>query len=366
MALSAIAEATSSTESTQQNNPQTNQAIQNNNAPATATPPAATAQPRPLQRVVIPNQTIRNRIQPNPNVVTQPNVPSQAAPVIPPAALRQPLRSGVVDSRFRNDPIFLQNQTMIQRPLTLRERIAARQALRGPDVGLWFGRPIDRGLVISDVAITGPIARFGFLEGDRVVSVGGQPVVNEADFMRDLLTGNPNPVEVVVSRDGRNQSIVVDPTMLYEQNVAPVVEPLEQFGVVLDDRFNDRVVVWRVLPYSPAYYAGFRPGDVITTLSGQPFTDRVTFERAVTGLPAGEATLQVRRGNGMRNLVVEVPTFERTARRVGVGPAAVGDQAKKRAASGVVVPTEEQQKTQPLDPARPNLQGGPREPRANQ
>jgi hypothetical protein len=114
---------------------------------------------------------------------------------------------------------------------------------------------------------------------------------------------------------------------------------------------------------------------VITTLSGQPFLTRTQFEQAIAGLPAGEATLQVRRGDQPRELVVDVPTLVRpvphiSARpvtpsnvRVDIPPA---DRSKKRAATGVTVPNSDELKTnQPLDAARPNIQGGEREPRAN-
>jgi S1-C subfamily serine protease len=369
LALFAMPQTASNAENRTQ---QSEQAIHTDNVPAIPAAPAVNAQPRAKERAPVKQgQAIgTNRLQPNPVVITQPNVITQPVPPNPPSTLRPPARAG--QPGFQSNPIYLQNQTVLQRPLTLRDRVASRQVLRGPDIGLWFGRPVGGGLVISDVETTGPIARLGFREGDRIVSVNGQPVVSEADFMRFALTGNDNPVETVVVRDGLNQRIIMDPTVLYQQSVVPVVEPLEQFGIVLDDRFNDRVVVWRVLPGTPAFYAGFRPGDVIATLSGQPFTTRSQFEQAIAGLPAGEVALQVRRGDRPRDLVVDVPTFVRPAPHVAARPVTPGNvdttgQFKKPAGAGVVVPDQNQLKTdQPLDPARPNLQGGPREPRANQ
>jgi len=264
-----------------------------------------------------------------------------------------------MDRTIESNPTNWHNRSVSQRPQSLRERIAARQVLRGPDIGLWFGRPVrGGGLVINDIATTGPIARFGFLEGDRIVPVNGQPVLSEADFTRSFLTGATNPIEVVVVRDGRNQSIVVDPTAFYQESFAPTVEPLEQFGIVLDDRFDDRIVVWRVLPQSPAFYAGFRPGDVITTASGETFATRTQFERALAAMPAGEVALQIRRGNRVRDLMVNVPTFQRAVPHVSARPVAPGD--------GRGVPNSDNQKTnQPLEPPGSSPQGVPREPRAN-
>jgi len=211
--------------------------------------------------------------------------------------------------------------------------------------------------VISDVVTTGPFARLGFVEGDRIISVNGNPALTEPDFMQLLLANNANPVDVVVFRNGRNQRIVVDPTILAQENFVPEVSPLEQFGIVLDDRFNDRVVVWQVLPQSPAFYAGFRPGDVVTTLSGQPFRTRAEFENAVVGMRAGQANVQVRRGDRARNLVIDVPQFTRTAQRSAIGQRA-GDRIEGRT-QGIDQGGNNPRINQPQNnPAVPNVRGG--------
>jgi hypothetical protein len=184
--------------------------------------------------------------------------------------------------------------------------------------------------------------------------------------MQFLVANNANPVEVIVFRNGRNERIVVDPTILTQENFVAEVQPLEQFGIVLDDRFNDRVVVWQVLPQSPAFYAGFRPGDVVTTLSGQPFRTRAEFETAVVGLRAGQANVQVRRGDRARDLIVDVPQFTRTAQRNAVGQRA-GDRIEGRGAiQSEQGSTREIQRSgnnrgtiQPQNnPAVPNVRGG--------
>jgi C-terminal processing protease CtpA/Prc len=185
--------------------------------------------------------------------------------------------------------------------------------MRGPDIGLWFNRGNRDGLVISDVSTRGPIAHLGFREGDRIVSVNGHRVSGESEFINYLLTSNDSRVAVIVTRDGRDETIYVEPTQFTEDYNTPQVEPLEQFGVVLDDRYDDRIVVWRVIPRSPAYYAGIREGDVISTFGDRPYKTRTEFETSVRDMKAGEANLQVRRGDKTRDLSVDVPEFERGA-----------------------------------------------------
>jgi len=178
---------------------------------------------------------------------------------------------------------------------------------RGPDIGLWFNRGSRDGLVISDVSPRGPIARFGFREGDRIVSVNGHRVSGEDDFMRYVLHGDSDRVTVIVYRDGREQTIYVEPAVFNEDSEVAEVDPMERFGIILDDRYDDRIVVWRVIPRSPAYYAGFRAGDVITTFGDHPYHTRNEFEHSVTGWKAGDVNVQVRRGENTRKLSVDVP-----------------------------------------------------------
>ena len=73
---------------------------------------------------------------------------------------------------------------------------------------------------------------------------------------------------------------------------------------------------------------------------------------------AGEAVVRVRRGDSARELAVDVPAFQQAVPHVSARPIAPGD------ARGI--PNNDQQKiNQPPEPAGPNLQDSPREPRAN-
>jgi C-terminal processing protease CtpA/Prc len=267
-----------------------------------------------------PKQNIQ-QTQPNRNAVAQPNLPVQPGVQNQqaPTNLQNPAGIDNRANSLQNNQRSGANLTVPQAQGILRQRTAFRPTeMRGPDIGLWFNRATRDGLVISDVSNRGAIAKFGFREGDRIVSVNGRAVISEPQFIEFLLTGNVNRADVVVFRDGRNQTIVVDPAVLTQEYAYTEVAPLEQFGIVLDDRFNDRIVVWRVIPQSPAFYAGFRPGDVITTLSGQPFRTRAEFEQAVVGLRSGQANVQVRRGDRTRDLLVDVPQFQRSAPGTGI------------------------------------------------
>ena len=192
--------------------------------------------------------------------------------------------------------------------------------LRTPDIGLWFDRKAREGLVISDIGTQGPITKLGFKEGDRIVSANGKKVSRESDFM-DCLLSNNSRVDVIVTRDGREETIQVDPALLLEDYGSTEVAPLEQLGIIVDDRYDDRIVVWRVLPRSPAYYAGIRAGDVLGTLDSHQLRSRQELEKSVATLTPGEVGVEVRRNDRNRELTVDVPRFEtRAERRTALRP----------------------------------------------
>src|SRR4029450_1999448 len=97
-------------------------------------------------------------------------------------------------------------------------------------------------------------------------------------------------------------------------------DPVEHFGVVLDDRYDDRVVAWKVIPQSPAYYAGIRAGDVFTTFRGQPVTTRNDFVKGFTNLNQGNVPVQVRRGERTRDYTVDVPRYQARTERTALRP----------------------------------------------
>jgi C-terminal processing protease CtpA/Prc len=193
----------------------------------------------------------------------------------------------------------------------------SRHNMRGPDIGIWFGRNSGNGLIIVDVSSKGAIAQYGFHEGDRIVSVNGHRVTTEADFIQYVLHSDVDRVKIIVVRDGREQIIYVEPAALTREYEAvdTQVDPLERFGIIVDDRYDDRIVVWRVIPRSPAYYAGFQPGDVVVNFGGHPYKTRTEFERGASEWKEGEVNVEVRRGEKTRQLSADVPRYDRANAR---------------------------------------------------
>jgi predicted metalloprotease with PDZ domain len=183
------------------------------------------------------------------------------------------------------------------------------KSARSADFGLWFNRATDRGLVVSDVGTTGAVAKLGFDEGDRIITVNGQKVASENEFVQYLLADNVRSkrVEVVVFRGDKQQMVYVEPSVLVKEYTTITVDPLEDYGLIIDDRYTDRIVIWRVIPRSPAYYAGIRAGDVITVFNGNNVTTVGALRASVRAAPPGNVSMSVSRSSKIRVYQIEAP-----------------------------------------------------------
>jgi predicted metalloprotease with PDZ domain len=183
--------------------------------------------------------------------------------------------------------------------------------MRSADLGVWFDRSVRNGLVIADVAADAALAQVGFSEGDRIVSVNGRTITTEQDFLRYVMAENVRqPVNVIVMRDNQQETLVIDPAVIRERYTTVRTDPLERFGVILDDRVSDRLIVWRVIPRSPAFYAGIRAGDEITMFAGQRIADPTKFVQIVERTDPGMIPVQVSRSGRVREIEVEYPQYQ--------------------------------------------------------
>lgn len=192
------------------------------------------------------------------------------------------------------------------------ERVEAFRAdfLRAPDFGLWFQRRVDRGLIVADVATSGAISKVCFEEGDRILAVNDQKVATEVEFVRSIFVEpvRLRPVKIRVVRDNRELVLVVFPFRLIEELIAASGEPLEPLGIVLQQDLPHQVVVAKVLPRSPAYYAGLRAGDEVLKFERTALTEQDHLARLIlTVKPGAIVTLAVQRGERERFLELEIP-----------------------------------------------------------
>jgi len=248
--------------------------------------------------------------------VVQPRTPGNAA-----KAARQDAREAGRDVRGAT-PQTRQEARQAGREARADVRQFDAATARGADLGLWF-RAGANGLTIADIAAQGAISKIGFREGDQIVSINGQPVMNEADFTRLLLAENlqNQAANVIVIRNGQRQTLAVQPSLLVQE--AAQTDPWWQWGMILDDRDPNRMAVLRVFPRTPAFYWGLRPGDVITGFGGQPITSMSDLALALQRAD-GVANLNVLRNSQQRQLDLDFSAQTRTALRPNLdGPSAL-------------------------------------------
>lgn len=134
--------------------------------------------------------------------------------------------------------------------------------------------------VIGDVAADAP-AGVTFEPGDRVISMGGEPVESYAAIIDRLREADGEAVTTVVERDGARTTIEVSYPM----------SPEVQF----------------VRPGMPASQAGMAPGDRIVSINGEKVTSFRDIQLATADLPLDEPIAVVVERDGQRRTFEIVP-----------------------------------------------------------
>jgi S1-C subfamily serine protease len=158
-------------------------------------------------------------------------------------------------------------------------------------MGLNLGRMSERGVAVGNLASSSVMYRAGLREGDYIVSINGHRLAGPGDFDRWVFAGGRHErVKCIVWRDGREEVIYLEPTILYVEETAGEERP--HFGIVFDDRYPDRIVIRSVYPDSPAFTAGLQEGDEITTWSGQRVGSPGDFTRIIQRVEPGTVNFE--------------------------------------------------------------------------
>ena len=149
-----------------------------------------------------------------------------------------------------------------------------------------LGTDARAGAVVTEVVADSPAAKAGLQVGDVVVAVDGQQVTSSGDLRNRIgLMAIGQQPKLTVRRDGRN--VTITPTIA-------AASQQELDGAKLDPRLEGAVfetasgrpqegtiVVSAVAANSPAYRAGLRPGDRITSINRQQVENLQQFGQAV-------------------------------------------------------------------------------------
>jgi S1-C subfamily serine protease len=143
----------------------------------------------------------------------------------------------------------------------------------------------------------------------------------------------------VISRNGQQQTIQITPKTFVDEYLVADANSLHEYGIIIDDSVPDHLRVKAVVPRSPAYYAGVRSGDDITSFGGQRVNAIADLIRGLVGAAGTSAPLEVNRNNQTRELEIEIPAESQDEPRTALRP--------NFQQPGEVAPN------QPVQPARP-------------
>jgi predicted metalloprotease with PDZ domain len=177
------------------------------------------------------------------------------------------------------------------------------------DLGVSF-KEADKGVRITNIEKNSVFVDSGFRSDDVILSVNGQNVTRQADFMTYLFNpGVTGRVPVIVLRDGVRETVYLRPTTIirdYERVVVDDRNPIREFGLVLDGRNDGRLIVDRVLRDSRADHAGIKVDDEILAVNDRDVESREELARMLEKFQAERIDMEVRRERSARVIEVEV------------------------------------------------------------
>jgi S1-C subfamily serine protease len=176
-------------------------------------------------------------------------------------------------------------------------------------------------LQVSDVEGTGAIAQSGLKEGDEIISVNGKSVHSEREFVDTMFADHESnrPAQVAIMRGGQQQTLSINTKPFVEEHLNSDNQ-LHDFGLVLDESEPSHVKVQTVIPRSPAFYGGVKPGDLITRLNGERINAVKDFVKSIANLAGNTTSVEVKRNGGSRSLDIEVPGSQQDEARTALRP----------------------------------------------
>ncbi|MFN7149690.1 MAG: RIP metalloprotease RseP [Microthrixaceae bacterium] len=150
----------------------------------------------------------------------------------------------------------------------------------------FLGDPMTDEWSVGQVVPGSAADEAGLQEGDRISSVGGEPIASFSDFRELLPALGPGEVDLSVQRDG--QELVV-PVVLSQRMklIGTVGEDVD----VLDN--GEQLVVAEPVPGGRADQAGLVAGATLTEVNGEPVDDLSQVAAAVASSDDGVVTLSI-------------------------------------------------------------------------
>jgi serine protease Do len=180
-----------------------------------------------------------------------------------------------------------------------------------PELAAAMKLPVTTGALVNSLGEGSPASKANLRPGDVIVAMGGQPVHDARDLVRNVLAHDPGqtvPLEIV--RDGKHYAASVVLALRHEEATEPV--PVQQQGVPhpglglsvrditraqaeqvgMTTKAPSSTVITDVMPGSSADRAGLKRGDLIVEVDGKQEPTAALVQQAATD---GQVVLRVQR-----------------------------------------------------------------------
>lgn len=180
------------------------------------------------------------------------------------------------------------------------------------DLGLKL-EEADEGIAVSNIERNSVFTDAGFRSGDQIVSINGQNIRRQNDFVRYLFAPDVvrvGRVPVIVMRDGTRETVYVQPARIIRSYETIVYQgrsnPIREFGLVVDTHNDDRVYVERVIKDSRADHAGISVDDEIVAVNEQEVETRDDLAHLLEKYEAERVEMEVRREREAKVIDVDI------------------------------------------------------------
>lgn len=182
-----------------------------------------------------------------------------------------------------------------------------------PDLALAFGLAQKEGALVTGVLPDSPAAAAGLRTGDVITQFNGRRVANAGELRTQVgLTRAGRKVEVGYLREGKARKTTVEVATREEAASGKPFRNQRLAGLTVGEIPSDApfygrvegVMVFEIAKDSPAWQAGLRRGDVISSLNRVPTPNVPTFVEAANQMQ-GQLLLSVHRGSQAAYLVIK-------------------------------------------------------------
>jgi regulator of sigma E protease len=159
---------------------------------------------------------------------------------------------------------------------------------------------------VEQVQPGSPAEQAGLEAGDRVLELGGVPIVGAEDVGSRTREFAGRPMSIVFERDGETTETTVVPRQNPPEGEGPT-------GVLLAAPFRTTVTVTGVAPGSAVAASGLLAGDTLVEINGRDATDYFVVAEELSDSAGGTVPLTVHRGAEERLFSLAVPATAATA-----------------------------------------------------